>query len=573
VTRVLATTAVLAAAGVASMLAMLPPARLVLTPPWNDGTIPGLLHVHTNRSDGRLPPDVVAERGARAGLRFLIFTDHGAGTRTPDPPTYRSGVLCLDAVEISTTGGHYLALDMDVAPYPLGGEARDVVEDVRRLGGFGVAAHPDSPKEDLSWREWTAPIDAVEIINPDTSWRLRLAAAQWRARLSLLSALFTYPMRPTETIAGLLTDATASLAAWDKLIEHRPVVALAGVDAHEKLELRNGDPGTLRYALPLPSYENSFRTLSLRVRPDEPWRGDALADARVLMRAFRAGHIYTAIDGWAAAPAFEFTATHGGGTAQAGDEIPGRGPVTLNVRASLPPGYSVTVWQGSHALVTGRRDMSFGVPIGEASGVYRADVRSDERPNGPPWILSNPIYVRRAAESPPTVPPSRVASSRPLSDGRSIAGWSVEHDRTSVAVLEASPRVGGTDLRLRFGLSGGSIVGQFASAVVEVPAGIANYDRLQFRARAERPMRVSVQMRAEVAGVGRRWQRSVYIESTEHERAVMFQDMTPVDGTGPSSPPLAEVRSLLFVVDTTNTAPGASGRVWLSDPRLERLAN
>jgi len=86
-------------------------------------------------------------------------------------------------------------------------------------------------------------------------------------------------------------------------------------------------------------------------------------------------------------------------------------------------------------------------------------------------------------------------------------------------------------------------------------------------------MRVSVQVRAEVAGVGRRWQRSIYIESTEHDRAVMFRDMTPVDGTGPSSPPLAEVRSLLFVVDTTNTAPGASGRVWLSDPRLERLAN
>src|SRR2546426_4280648 len=39
---------------------------------------------------------------------------------------------------------------------PICGEARDVVEDVRRLGGFGIAAHPDSPKTELRWREWTA---------------------------------------------------------------------------------------------------------------------------------------------------------------------------------------------------------------------------------------------------------------------------------------------------------------------------------------------------------------------------------------------------------------------------------
>src|SRR3989441_7346430 len=87
-------------------------------------------------------------------LPIFAFTDHGDATRRPDPPVYRSGVLCLDGVEISTTGGHYVALDMPASPYPLHGEARDVVEDVRRLGGFGIAAHPDSPKPQLRWQEW-----------------------------------------------------------------------------------------------------------------------------------------------------------------------------------------------------------------------------------------------------------------------------------------------------------------------------------------------------------------------------------------------------------------------------------
>src|SRR6266446_3126272 len=146
----------------------LPPRRLPLAP-FADRTVPGILHIHTTRSDGRGTPDEIAAAAARAGVKFVVFTDHGDATRTPDAPVYRSGVLCLDAVEISTTGGHYLAVDMPPAPYPLGGEARDVVEDVGRLGGFGIVAHPSSPKPALSRRAWNAPFDGIEWLNPDTS--------------------------------------------------------------------------------------------------------------------------------------------------------------------------------------------------------------------------------------------------------------------------------------------------------------------------------------------------------------------------------------------------------------------
>jgi predicted metal-dependent phosphoesterase TrpH len=139
-------TAALVAAVVVFTLVELPSRSLGLQSSWSDGTVPGVLHIHTNRSDGLSTPDEVAAAAAKAGLKFLVFTDHGDATRQPDPPTYRSGVLCLDAVEISTAGGHYIAVGMGASPYPLAGESRDVVEDVHRLGGFGIAAHPDSPK-------------------------------------------------------------------------------------------------------------------------------------------------------------------------------------------------------------------------------------------------------------------------------------------------------------------------------------------------------------------------------------------------------------------------------------------
>ena len=51
-------------------------------------------------------------------MRFVIFTDHGNGTEAPIAPAYIDDVLCIHGVEISTTGGHYIVLDMPPAPFP-----------------------------------------------------------------------------------------------------------------------------------------------------------------------------------------------------------------------------------------------------------------------------------------------------------------------------------------------------------------------------------------------------------------------------------------------------------------------
>ena len=77
------------------------------------------------------------------------MTDHGDATRQPSP-AYINGVLCIDAVEISTNGGHVMALDMPAAPYPLGGEAAAVVEDVLRLGGMPVVQRTPIPQSPSS---------------------------------------------------------------------------------------------------------------------------------------------------------------------------------------------------------------------------------------------------------------------------------------------------------------------------------------------------------------------------------------------------------------------------------------
>ena len=48
--------------------------------------VKGAYHVHSERSDGTGTSDDIAAAAARAGLQFVILTDHGNGTRPPQPP-------------------------------------------------------------------------------------------------------------------------------------------------------------------------------------------------------------------------------------------------------------------------------------------------------------------------------------------------------------------------------------------------------------------------------------------------------------------------------------------------------
>ena len=563
-------------AAVAVFVGVTIPPRPHSLPPPTDGTIPGIIHVHTNRSDGLSGSDEIAAAAGRAGLRFLVFTDHGDATRKPDPPQYRAGVLCLDGVEISTSGGHYIAIDMPASPFPLAGEPRDVVEDVRRLGGFGIVAHPDSPKAELRWREWNAPIDAVELLNPDTAWRLWAQQASgksgaWAARLRLLSSLIDYPFRPAAVISSLVQPSGA-VADWEQLTARRRLVGLAGVDAHAKIAPRSADPGDSRFALPFPGYESSFRVLSIHAKVDRALSGDAAADARVLMRAIRSGHLYMAVDGAATPASFEFTASNDHGTVNEGDELGVGGPVTLRVRSNAPSRFTTTVWAGKTILSADHHEPEFTVQAPPDPAVYRVEIRATGDPAGLTWIRSNPIYVRGAEALSTPAPRPPAATSVPIFSG-TAEGWHVEHDPTSLAAMELAPMVGGAELRFRYGLAGGASVGQVAALAADTPRGIAGYDRLTFSIRAEHPMRISVQLRAgedQGESARDRWKRTVYVDTTTRQHTVFFDDVTPVGRTHMVAPILGGIRTLLFVVDATNTKMGDSGRIWIGKADLER---
>jgi hypothetical protein len=502
VKRVLSATAALAAAVAVLALATLPPPPAAVDvsgvdPDLARRVVPGAYHVHTTRSDGAEDKPAIAAAAARAGLRFVIFTDHGDGTHAPDPPAYREGVLCIDGVEISTNGGHYVALDMPAAPYPLGGEAAAVVEDVARLGGFGIAAHVDSTKPELSWPDWRAPIDGLEWLNADSEWRDESTG-------TLMRTLFHYFVRPAPAMAALFDRPSATLDRWAELSRTRRVVALAGLDAHGGVRTRL--EGSSRLAAG-PSYETSFRSLSNRVVLERPLAGDAAADARAVLDAIRQGRVYTAIDALAAP-------------------------------AVLDPADPVASW----SLPRGGEVVAAGSP--GAAGWH--EVHLDDAPGTPPipWVLTNPVIAPKPAA------PARTW----LPEGEQFhPEWRIEkHPMSSGSFVIRPDGV----VSVSYSLGGGYPSSQFVALAGDL-TGQVPFKSISFAGAATQPMRLSVQLR--FPGTERRWVKSVYLDPGLRKILVRVSEMVPAERDGATMPDPATARSILFVVDLTNATPDSSG--------------
>lgn len=564
----------LAAGGLLVGVALAPPGPAPIEEtPWagSEGVtvVAGAFHVHSNRSDGAGTPDEVAAAAARAGLQFVIFADHGNGMRPLDPPTYRHGVLCLDGVEISTTGGHYTAFGLRPAPYPLAGEPRDVVEDVARLGGFGIVAHPTSAKPALEWKDWSVPFDGLEWLNADAEWR----DESWQA---LARAPLAYLLRPTATLASLLDRPELALARWDALTARRRIVAVAAADAHGRIDV-GGDAsaGRTPRLLRAPSYDASFRTFATRVELETPLTGRAETDAQTLMRAVREGRVFSAVDALASPVRFEFVATvRGKVVARMGQSVPPGNPITLLARVRAPRGSQLVLFQDGReaARVTGG-ELRYDTSVRRAA--FRVEVRVPGAPGSSPvpWVLSNPIYIGpRSGEGEPPAPRLPAAGADALGEPGDPTGWVVESDATSRGAVSGASGALGQALVFRYALAGGPPQAQYAALVrrLDRPDGLAPYDRLTFRARSSRQGRIEVQLRQPGGRDGLRWQRSVYVDETARVQTVFFDELTPVGATRPWGPDLSRVDAILFVVDTTHTTPGTSGVLWLEDVRLGR---
>lgn len=522
---------------------------------WNDlasRTVPGAYHIHTTRSDGHGDRSQIAAAAARAGLAFIILTDHGDGTRPPDPPAYLDGVLVLDGVEISTDDGHYVAIDMPRAPYPLGGTGESVEEDVRRLGGFGVLAHPDSPKPALRWTS-NAPGGGIEWLNLDSEWRDK-------SRARLLRTGAAYIIRPAPALTMILSRPATLDARWPALLLTRPTVALAAADAHGGVGRRVEDAsGSLAGNIGIPSYEASFRTFSNRLILERALTGDAAADARAVYAAIRSGRVFTSIDALAAPALLDYSFEGGFSRAEMGSVLDADTDGTLLARANAPSGSVMSILRNAKVVASGTGGEVRYVVSG-ARGCYRVEIVAPGTSALPPipWVVGNCIYF--GAKGGEGAKGAEGAGAK-SAEGAAIAPfpWRIESDASSKGIL----RTGAHSASLEYTLGDGLRGGQFVAMATDVHD--QRYTVLDLSLRGERPLRVSVQVRS---ADGRRWGRSYYVDPAGSSVAVRLADLKAVAGAAEHTPTARDVASILLVVDLTNAAPGSSGVLTVNSSAL-----
>ena len=554
-------TLILAVAGLVAGVAVqqsLPPNPQGLSRAAADG-IRGAVHVHSRLSDGSGTPEQIAVAAAKAGLQFVVLTDHGDGTRTPAAPAYHGNVLVVHGLEVSSNDGHVVVLGLDKTPYPLGGDARDVVDDVSRLGGMSIAAHPGSPKPQLRWTEWSSPFSGIEWLNGDSESR----DEGWSTHARVL---LTYPFRSTAVLASMLDRPDTVLRRWDAITARRRVVGLAAADAHARLDLNGEESAGSLGSVRIPGYEAMFGAFSVTVTGVTLVR-DARQDAASVLAALKNGHVYSSVDALAKPAVVSFRAARGDQHWETGEFVPaGDQDLELQVDSNAPPGSHIALLSQGE-VVTEIPGSSLRHVVRGTRAVYRVEIRVDGAPGSPPvpWVVTNPIYVRDRDEMPPVRGGAKELA--PLYEDGEARGWRIEKSERSKAALDAVRNLTGTELLFRWALGGTSSESPYAA--VAMPAGelLTSYDRVTFTARADQPTRLSVQLRTET---GDRWRRSIYLDEQAREMSVFLDELRPVGVTAQARLPLAAVRDVLFVLDTVNAKPGASGRIWIDGVKYGR---
>ena len=125
------------------------------------------LQVHTDASPCSLAtPEIVVEAAVASGLDGIAITDHDTteGVKAAQAAAPKE-LDVISGVEVTTTGGHLLALGIEEPPPR--SDPLSVVDAIHEQGGVAVLSHPfDRLREQFEpSSRLAAAVDAVETVN------------------------------------------------------------------------------------------------------------------------------------------------------------------------------------------------------------------------------------------------------------------------------------------------------------------------------------------------------------------------------------------------------------------------
>lgn len=327
----------------------------------------GNIHIHTRYSDGSGDVNLVRRAGRRAGLDFLIVTDHQTlAGRTQQG--WQDGLLLLVGEELGTHAGHCLGLGLDQAS--LETEPRAMIAAATRQGGLGIIAHPHDLR--YSWPDWECTgFDGLSLWNYTSQWLGKMQAPLTKLLYLVMPGLaITSP--PGET-----------LAQWDAL--HRRGLAVPGLGASDAHAFGWRPCGVPLVILP---YRLLLRAINTHVLLTQPLTGRLPEDERLILAALRRGACFVANDARGCARGFRFLAQAGEESWTMGETAPYKSGLSLKAAAPRP-GWIVLRRDGVEIFSAYGRSLDLHDP---EPGVYRVEVYRDKKRRWG-WVFSNPIWV------------------------------------------------------------------------------------------------------------------------------------------------------------------------------------
>ncbi len=355
----------------------------------------GVIHIHTQYSDGSGTYPQIGEMCDSLGIHFAIISDHNTIQPMKDSLDRRFGIsLIIPAVEISTDGehGHFLVVGDSIPLVPRNGVTSDsVFHEALKKESIVILAHVFHPRRTLDWDNWNiGDFTGIELYNFDEGWRSTLSVFQIN---KLIGAYCVYGFR-SEALNYLLEYPAMEMKKFDELNMTRKVVGIGSLDAHSNIKLGKN------VSWHFPSYQSLFNLVHTVIVTRQQFNGLYHHDRELVLGAIRNGNMFVSFSGLEEARGFLFTARSDTTEAIMGDSLRIIGSATLHV--DMPDTEDVEtqiVWNGK-VIGTYRNIASLNLMVTNP-GEYRVQA-FQKRTMLPlftkrsfPWILCNPIYIYR----------------------------------------------------------------------------------------------------------------------------------------------------------------------------------
>jgi hypothetical protein len=347
------------------------------------------MHMHTPYSDGEKYHAEIAEDAIKAGLDFIIVTDHNIWVDGVEGyyENENGRVLLLVGEEVhdmrrQPQANHFLAYGAECELAPFAADPQRLIDETTAAGGIGFLAHPNDPEADilgenglpLSWQNWDIQgYTGLEIWN----YRSNFKGVLGDNKIQMIRSAFN----PENYIAGPDPE---TLSKWDDLLaQGRKVSAVGNSDAH----------GTTFHLGPISReifpYEFLFRAVNTHLLLREEPNGDLAHDKKLILEAIGKGNSWVGYDMAHPTKGFRFSGqslTKG----IVGDEIKLDAGATFQIRATAKCHIRLIHCGETIAEIQNETNLTH-IPI--EPGAYRVECHIMYRGQERGWIYSNPIYL------------------------------------------------------------------------------------------------------------------------------------------------------------------------------------